>query len=182
MDPQIFNKTKRLSRDTGYERPKKTYQDSLTSDDIKEKLKEYKKVTDIRKIIIGTHVRYFTKDKDTKKNVFRLGGFLTKFGEDYKYVILSNGSISWSVQVNGSNDFWAKMNNKEILKTAETEVAEQSNTTQHVVEKYQKLKDKAEYMTQLLEQQQAENEKLKKKLKDIEIVTTNKITKKDKSK
>ena len=26
MDPQKFNNTKRLSRDTGYVRPKKTYQ------------------------------------------------------------------------------------------------------------------------------------------------------------
>jgi hypothetical protein len=42
MDPQKFNNTKRLSRDTGYVRPKKTYQDTMTPDDIKEKLKEYK--------------------------------------------------------------------------------------------------------------------------------------------
>ena len=171
MDPQIFNKTKRLSRDSAYVRPKKTYQDSLSADEIREKLKEYKKVSDIRKVIIGTHMRYFVKDKDTKSSVFRLGGFLTKFGEDYKYVILSNGTISWSVQVNGLNDFWAKMNSKEILKTAETEVEEQSQTQNKATEKYQKLKEKTEYMTQLLEKQHAENEKLKKKLKDIEAVT-----------
>ena len=170
MDPQIFNKTKRLSRDTGYVRPQKTYQDSLSSDDIKEKLKEYKRVNDIRKVIIGTHIRYFTKNKDTKTNVFRLGGFLSKFGEDYKYIILSNGTVSWSVQINGLNDIWAKMNSKEILKTAETEVEEQSNVQKQAVEKYQKLKEKTEYMTQLLEQQHTENEKLKKNLKDIEAV------------
>lgn len=170
MDPQMFSKTKRLSRDTGYVRPKKTFQDSLSADEIKEKLKEYKRVSDIRKVIIGTHIRYFTKDKDTKTSVFRLGGFLSKFGEDYKYIILSNGTVSWSVQINGLNDIWAKMNSKEILKTAETEVEEQSNVQKHVVEKYQKLKEKSEYMTQLLEQQHAENEKLKKKLKDIEAV------------
>ena len=75
MDPQKFNNTKRLSRDTGYVRPKKTFQDTMTPDDIKEKLKEYKKVSDIRKVIIGTHIRYFSKDKDSKANVFRLGGF-----------------------------------------------------------------------------------------------------------
>ena len=166
----MFNKTKRLSRDTGYVRPKKTFQDSMSSDDIKEKLKEYKKVTDVRKVIIGTHMRYFTKDKDTKANVFRLGGFLTKFGDEYKYVILSNGSISWSVQNNSSNEFWAKMNSKEILKTAETEVEDKDKEQQHVIEKYKKLKEKNEYMSSLLEEQQKQNEKLTKKLKDIEAV------------
>jgi len=170
MDPQAFSKTKRLSRDTGYVRPKKTFQDSMSSDDIKEKLKEYKKVSDIRKVIIGTHMRYFTKDKDTKANVFRLGGFLTKFGEEYKYVVLSNGSISWSVQNNSSNEFWAKMNSKEILQTAETEVEDKSKEQDRVIEKYKKLKEKTEYMTSLLEEQQKENAKLAKKLKDIESV------------
>ena len=170
MDPQMFNKTTRLSKKTDYVRPKKTFQDSMSSDDIKEKLKEYKKVTDIRKVIIGTHVRYFTKDKETKANVFRLGGFLTKFGDEYKYVILSNGSISWSVQNNSSNEFWAKMNSKEILQTAETEVEDKNKEQQHVIEKYKKLKEKNDYMTSLLEEQQKQNEKLTKKLKEIESV------------
>jgi len=170
MDPQMFSKTKRLSKDTGYVRPKKTFQDSMSSDDIKEKLKEYKKVSDVRKVIIGTHMRYFTKDKDTKANVFRLGGFLTKFGDEYKYVVLSNGTISWSVQNNSSTEFWAKMNSKEILKTAETEVEDKDKEQQHVIEKYKKLKEKNEYMTSLLEEQQKQNEKLTKKLKDIEAV------------
>jgi len=170
MDPQMFSKTKRLSRDTGYVRPKKTFQDSMSSDDIKEKLKEYKKVSDIRKVIIGTHMRYFTKDKNTKANVFRLGGFLTKFGDEYKYVVLSNGSISWSVQNDSSNEFWAKMNSKEILQTAETEVEDKSKEQERVIEKYKKLKEKTDYMSSLLEEQQKENAKLAKKLKEIESV------------
>jgi hypothetical protein len=170
MDPQMFSKTKRLSKDTGYVRPKKTYQDSMSSDDIKEKLKEYKKVSDIRKVIIGTHMRYFTKDKNTKANVFRLGGFLTKFGDEYKYIVLSNGSISWSVQNDSSNEFWAKMNSKEILQTAETEIEDKSKEQERVIEKYKKLKEKTDYMTSLLEEQQKENAKLAKKLKEIESV------------
>ena len=171
MNPQMFNTTKRLSRDSGYVRPKKTFQESMSGDEIKEKLKEYKKISDIKKVIIGTHIRYFTKDKDTKANVFRLGGFLTKFGDDYKYVILSNGSISWSVQNNSSNEFWAKMNSKEILQTAETEVEDKNKEQERINEKYKKLKEKTEYMTSLLEKQQKENEKLAKKLKEIESVT-----------
>ena len=65
MDSTNF-KTKRLTKDSGYQRPIKTVQDSLTADDIKDKLKGYKKVSDITKIIIGSHMRYFTKDP--KKN------------------------------------------------------------------------------------------------------------------
>ena len=171
MEP-IFNKTKRLTKDTSYVRPKKTLQDSLSNDDIKEKLKDYKKISDIRKVVIGTHIRYFTKDKEGKKPVFRLGGFLTKFGDEYKYIILSNGSVSWSVQNNGSNEFWAKMNSKEITEIQETEVEQK---TKHVEDKYKKLKEQTEYVIKLLEDQKKENDKLNKKLKEIESVTkTNK--------
>ena len=160
----MINKTKRLSRDTGYNRPKKSYQDTLSNDDIKDKLKDYKKVTDIRKIVIGTHMRYFTKDKNTNKKIFRLGGFLTKFGEEYKYVVLSNGQVSWSVQNNADTDFWAKMNSKEIGEVAETE----KEDTKNIEEKYKKLKEKNEYMLKLLEEQHKATEKLTKKLSAIE--------------
>jgi hypothetical protein len=170
----MINKTKRLSRDTGYNRPKKTYQDTLSNDDIKDKLKDYKKVTDIRKIVIGTHMRYFTKDKNSNKKIFRLGGFLTKFGEEYKYVVLSNGQVSWSVQNNSDTDFWAKMNNKEITEVAETE----KEDTKNIEEKYKKLKEKNEYMLKLLEEQHKATEKLTKKLNAIE----NEAKKSDKKK
>jgi hypothetical protein len=172
MDPTMFTKTKRLSKDTGYVRPKKTVQDTLTNDEIKEKLKDYKKVTDIKKVIIGTHMRYFTRDKSTKKPVFRLGGFLTKFGDDYKYVVLSNGTISWSVQNDGSTDFYAKMNSKETASNLETEIEERVKTENKSLEdKYKKLKEKNDYIIKLLEGQQKEKEKLEKKLKEIETVT-----------
>jgi hypothetical protein len=179
MNPNGFNKTKRLSKDTGYVRPKKTLQDTLSNNDIKDKLKEYTKVSDIRKVIIGTHIRYFTKDKDTKKPVFRLGGFLTKFGEDYKYVILSNGSISWSVQNNNDTQFWSKMNSKQIANTIETEIEERvKDENKDLEEKFKKLKEKNDYMKKLLEEQQHEKEKLEKKIKEIEIVAKNSKSKK----
>jgi hypothetical protein len=161
----LINKTKRLSKDTSYVRPKKTLQDTLSNDDIKDKLKEYKKVSDIRKVVIGTHMRYFAKDKVTKKPAFRLGGFLTKFGDDYKYVVLSNGTISWSVQNNADTQFWSKMNSKEIVTNLETEMEEKTD------DKVKKLKEKNEYLIKLIEEQQKESEKLAKKLKEIESVT-----------
>jgi hypothetical protein len=161
----LINKTKRLSKDTSYVRPKKTLQDTLSNDDIKDKLKDYKKVSDIRKVVIGTHMRYFAKDKVTKKPAFRLGGFLTKFGDDYKYVVLSNGTISWSVQNNADTQFWSKMNSKEIVTNLETEMEEKTD------DKVKKLKEKNEYLIKLIEEQQKESEKLAKKLKEIESVT-----------
>jgi hypothetical protein len=141
----------------------------LSNDEIKDKLKDYKKVSDIRKVIIGTHLRYFSKDKVTKKPVFRLGGFLTKFGDEYKYVILSNGTISWSVQNNQDTQFWSKMNSKEIIINLETEI--EDKVKEEIDEKYKKLKEKNEYMLKMYEDQKKENEKLAKKLKEIESVT-----------
>ena len=169
MNPPTFNRTKRLSNDNAYIRPKKTVQDTLSNDEIKDKLKDYKKVSDIRKVIIGTHLRYFSKDKVTKKPVFRLGGFLTKFGDEYKYVILSNGTISWSVQNNQDTQFWSKMNSKEIIINLETEI--EDKVKDEIDEKYKKLKEKNEYMQKMYEDQKKENEKLAKKLKEIESVT-----------
>jgi hypothetical protein len=172
MIPNSFNKTKRLTNDTAYVRPKKTLQDTLSNDEIKNKLKDYKKVSDIRKVIIGTHIRYFAKDKDTKKPVFRLGGFLTKFGDEYKYVILSNGTVSWSVQNNSDTQFWSKMNSKEIVTNLETEIEDKvKEESKEIEDKYKKLKEKTEYMQKIVEEQKKENEKLTKKLKEIESVT-----------
>ena len=59
--------SKRLSRDSSYNRPNKTYQEMLSNEEIKEKLKDYKKVNDIKKVSIGSHLRYFTIDKKSKE-------------------------------------------------------------------------------------------------------------------
>jgi len=186
MDPNNIVKTKRLSKDTAYVRPKKTVQDTMSNDEIKEKLQGYKKVEDIRKILIGSHLRYFAKVKNSKTPVFRLGGFLTKFGDDYKYVVLSNGEFSWSVQLNGTNEFWAKMNQKEFKEKIETEVEQKIKQTQQTQqddsddkykEKYKQVKGQNDYIIKLLEEQKKENDKLAAKLKAIENAA-----KKDKNK
>ena len=62
---------------------------------MQEKLKNYERVDEIEDVAISTHVRYVTLDKD-KKQVFRLGGLLKKIHS--KYVSLSNGTFTWSVQ------------------------------------------------------------------------------------
>jgi hypothetical protein len=105
--------TKRLSRDNNYQRPKKTYQDKLSPEEIEEKLEEYIKVDDITKVPLNSHLRYFTLNKKTNKKEFRLGGFLTNRDQPDKYVILSNGTISWSVQIENSI-FFKKLTVKEL--------------------------------------------------------------------
>ena len=89
--------TKRLSRDTQYNKTKKSYQESLSPDEIKQKLEEYKMIDDIKEVSLNSHIRYFTINPKTGDNQFRLGGFVTKIEDEY--IILSNNNISWSVQI-----------------------------------------------------------------------------------
>lgn len=108
-----INVTKRLSRDTSYKKTKKSYQDNLSPDEIKKKLEEYKQIDDITKVSLNSHLRYFTINLKNGQKQFRLGGFLTKIDEKKKYVILSNGTLSWSVQIKNSV-FFQKMSFGEL--------------------------------------------------------------------
>ena len=94
------NITTRLSRDTHYNKNKKSYQETLSPDEIKKKLEEYKQIEDIGNLPLNTHIRYFTINPSNNMKQFRLGGFLTKIEPDY--IILSNGKVSWSVQLKNS--------------------------------------------------------------------------------
>ena len=110
MDKKI---TKRLSRDTNYKKNGKSYQDKLSPSEIKKKLEEYSQVEDVKNVSIGTHMRYFTFNPKTGEKQFRLGGFLSKIDPEMKYVILQNGSFSWSVQLSGTV-FFKKMSFTEL--------------------------------------------------------------------
>ena len=115
---------KRLSINDGYQRPKKTVQDKLTATEIKEKLEDYIEVDDISNVPLNTHIRYFSKIKQKSgktKKVFRLGGFLKNKNNAEKFVILTNGSASWSVQVK-SSIFFRKMTISEIKEQYEDEI------------------------------------------------------------
>ena len=104
------NKTKRLTKDD--EKTKNSIQKNLSPDEIKEKLEEYKRVENIDTVALNAHLRYFSTDKNGNKN-FRLGGFLTKIDKDKGYMILSNGNVSWSVQLKDSI-FFQKMTFKDL--------------------------------------------------------------------
>jgi hypothetical protein len=102
--PNQLYKTKRLSRDTINKPTDKTYQSTLTKEDIVKKLEDYVRVESnkIHLLPINTHLRYFTINPKTGEKSFRLGGYLSKIGDNNEYVILTNNSVSWSVQLSNS--------------------------------------------------------------------------------
>ena len=146
------NITTRLSRDTTYKKKNNSYQDNLSPNEIKKKLEEYQQVDSIYDVDLNTHLRYFTLDKNGKKQ-FRLGGFLTKINKENKYVILSNGKLSWSVQIEDSI-FFKKVPFSELKE----EIIEKA--TKKYVNKIKALEE--------------ENSKLKRTLKEVKLHIKNK--------
>nr|QFG73983.1 MAG: hypothetical protein [Megaviridae environmental sample] len=121
-----MQRPQRLSNDTQYKRPERTYQQKLTEDDIKEKLADYERVEDITKIPINTHIRYFAYLQDDEnpkklKRAFRMGGFLKNKDNCEKYIILSNGSKSWSVNSEKSI-LYRKLKPNEIMDKNERKI------------------------------------------------------------
>ncbi len=150
---------KRLSRDTGYKPTGLTYQQKLSNEEIENKLIDYVKVksSDINKIPLNTHIRYFSINPKTGEKQFRLGGNLIKIEE--KYIVLSNGQLSWSVQLNNST-IYKKMLTKELIE--DTKI----NTAKELL-KNNKMEGINSQMDQLLR----ENKELKKMIKEIKTTT-----------
>lgn len=133
------NKTKKITRDN-YNRPKQTFQEKLSNTEIKEKLKDYKKVSNIRNISIGSHIRYFSVDSQTGNKQFRLGGNLNKVDPEGRYVILSNGTINWSVQI-PDTIFFQKMTEDEYKEELKKEIRKEVQSESYVDEDdFNKLK------------------------------------------
>ena len=136
-----------------YKRPKKTYTDKLTDDDIKAKLEDYVEVNDISMVPLNSHVRYFTErinEKKKKEKVFRLGGFLVNKSNYEKYVILSNvpetGFINpikktWSVNTKTSI-FYKKQTLDEIKEEYELEIEDLKDQIKFLKKEIKKLKVK----------------------------------------
>jgi hypothetical protein len=136
-----------------YKRPKKTFTDKLTDDDIKAKLEDYVEVEDISKVPLNTHVRYFTErinEKKKKEKVFRLGGFLLNKSNYEKYVILSSvpetGFINpskktWSVNTKTSI-FYKKQTISEIKEEYELEIEDLKDQIKFLKKEVKKLKSK----------------------------------------
>lgn len=177
--------TKKLTKDNGYSRPDKTYQDKLSNQEIKEKLKEYKKVVNIKAVSIGTHLRYFSVDPKSKEKVFRLGGTLNKIDPEGKYIVLSNGSVTWSVQIPNAI-FYQKMTEaefkeelkKEIKKEIMSEVQTPYENVEELKKEIKNLKTKIEQYKEAEKKYKKENEALVVKIATIETEIRKNKTKK----
>jgi hypothetical protein len=139
---------KRISKDD-YKRPKHTIQDKMTEEEIEEKLEDYIEIEDIFKVPLNSHIRYYTlipgKDGEIKK-AFRLGGQLKNKDNADKYIILSNGKVTWTVQM-------------------ETSILYRKMTLEEIKEDYENIiKDLEEANLQL----KKDNKKLLKKIMEFE--------------
>ena len=67
-----------------------------------------------------------------------MGGTIIKIDYDKKYMVLSNGKISWSVQINNTNIFYRKMTTQEVKDFYENEL----NNMEEDVKKYKSIIDK----------------------------------------
>lgn len=107
------NKNKNIT-ESKYIRPKYTYTDLLTHDDIKNLLQDYKYVTfdELDQLKFGDHVRYFSKINDKFK--FRNGGVVI-YLEIPKYIRLSNWIIKWSVNLETNIIFVRKTIDEQIF-------------------------------------------------------------------
>ena len=141
-------KTKRLTRDKT--KSTNSYQNKLTPDEIKSKLEEYKKVDDITKVALNAHLRYFIIDEKTGDKQFRLGGFLTKIDMEKGYIVLSNGNLSWSVQLKNTILF-KKMTFQELKDEMREDI----------------VKEVGKIYNSEIKKLQNENKKLKDTLKEI---------------
>lgn len=161
-----------------YIRPVLTYQDRLTNQDIKEKLKEYTIVEDITSISLGEHIRYFIIDPNTKKRKFRLGGTLELIDSEKRYIKLSNGNIKWSVQINNTI-FYKKISNEELRIELKKDLHEEIMTeiqsevklqNDNMISKYKKLVDENKRLKKI-------NLKLSNQINKINLVIEKNIIK-----
>jgi hypothetical protein len=119
-----------------YNRPIETITDGLQAPDkYREKLKGYVAVENIDHIPEQSHVRYFAYNVKEGEWKFRTGGLV--YRKDRDYVVLQNGTFSWSVQKeirDGSENIWETKFFKKLSKRELTEIAlerqESAYTTQ----------------------------------------------------
>ena len=139
-----FNKTQRLSKD-GYKRPTYTTTDKLSITEIRDLLKGYTGVDDIRNVELGIHLRYFIIGDDGKKR-FRYGGVLTKniMPKQNKYVILSNGTKSWPVQLE-NRVFFRKMTRNELIEESEGIIKKLKKENRELKEKIKMLRKRLKH-------------------------------------
>ena len=132
-----------------------SYQDLLTDEEIKILLEHYNEINDIYELRVGNLVRYYKLINNNNNIIkkFRLGGNVIKIDYEKNYLILSNGTISWSIQYNNVI-IYKKLTFDELKEFYENEIDEKDiiinkykkhileirNKYNNLVDKYNKLK------------------------------------------
>jgi hypothetical protein len=126
-----------------YIRPTQTYTERLDEDDIQDKLIDYIQVDNIANVKLNSHLRYFILEIDDKGNTnkkFRMGGFLKNNDNSTTYVMLSNGTKSWSVQTKNAI-FYKKLTINEIKEDYENKLNELKYINKKLLKQNNKLKE-----------------------------------------
>ncbi|ADO67385.1 hypothetical protein crov351 [Cafeteria roenbergensis virus] len=127
-----------------YKRPKKTFQDNLSQQDIIKYLKDYAPVKNAYDLPINTHVRYFVTKNDKKE--FRMGGYISKMDPVKGYIMLTNGKINWSVQVKDAEIFYKleiddiRNEYEEKIKKYKKKIRKLEETLQEIIKKLKSKK------------------------------------------
>jgi hypothetical protein len=151
----------RITKDK-YKKPANTVQDNLTQEDIEILLEEYNEIEDIHQLKTGLHIRYYSIIG--KKKLFRMGGTIIKIDFEKKYIVLSNGKLSWSVQLNEKNILYKKMTTDEIKEFYENEINTIETEQLQVKSTNDKLKINLKELIRQNQQLIADNENLNKKI------------------
>ena len=106
-----------------YVKSEKSFQELLSKEDIDILLENYELVNSKYEIKVGLLVRYYSlinKDNETQE-LFRMGGTVIKTDFEKDYVVLTNGKVNWSVQINNAT-FYKKLTIEELKKNYENDI------------------------------------------------------------
>lgn len=161
------SENKKLTRlsEVRYRKTGNEVQSNLTQEDINLLLEEYEEVNDVTtELKTGLHIRYYSLVKDKKKKgefkkLFRLGGNIIKIDPEFKYVVLTNGKLSWCIQLDNTI-IYKKMSIKDIKDFYENELNVKDDIIKRKDKKIEKLKD-------IIEKLLEENKVMKKYIKSL---------------
>lgn len=166
IDTNSDSENKKLTRlsEVRYRKTGNEVQSNLTQEDINLLLEEYEEVNDVTtELKTGLHIRYYSLVKDKKKRefkkLFRLGGNIIKIDPEFKYVVLTNGKLSWCVQLDNTI-IYKKMSIKDIKDFYENELDVKDDIIKRKDKKLEKLKD-------IIEKLLEENKVMKKYIKSL---------------
>ncbi len=121
----------------------------------------------------GVHVRYYMIVKKkvgrttNEQKIFRMGGQIIKIDYEQKYLVLTNGKISWSVQINDTTIFYRKMTIQEIKDFYENEISNMEMELNKLRAANDKLKNMYKESKSENDKSKIENDKLRAEISNI---------------